>query len=248
MNRIPKVIHYCWFGGNPLPELIQNCIKSWKKYCPDYEIIQWDENNFDINSNRYVAEAYAARKWAFVSDYVRLHALYHYGGIYLDTDVEVLKPLDCFLNEEAFTGFESKDSPVTAIMGCRKGNCLFKQLLEYYEDRSFYKNGEMDLNTNTIIITETMLRNGIQLNGKKQTVLGCTVYPSVVFCPINFLRVMNRYSPKSYCVHHFVGSWGANPVTAERSLKQRLRMYAVRVFRDILGTSNVYKLGQLVRK
>ena len=104
MNRIPKVIHYCWFGGNPLPELVQNCINSWKKYCPDYEIIQWDESNFDISSNQYVAEAYAARKWAFVSDYVRLYALYHNGGIYLDTDVEVLKPLDCFLNEEAFTG------------------------------------------------------------------------------------------------------------------------------------------------
>ena len=106
---IPKVIHYCWFGKKPLPPLAVNCIDSWKKFCPDYEIIEWNEKNFDINSNTYVREAYENKKWAFVSDYVQLYALYNYGGIYMDTDVQVLKPLDAFLNDQAFSGFEAYD-------------------------------------------------------------------------------------------------------------------------------------------
>ena len=105
--RIPKVIHYCWFGRGKLPKLAKKCIKSWKKYLPDYKIIEWNEDNFDINSNQYVREAYEAKKYAFVSDYVRLYALYNYGGIYMDTDVEVIKSLDEFLIHEAFSGFES---------------------------------------------------------------------------------------------------------------------------------------------
>ena len=102
-NKIPKIIHYCWFGGNPLPELAEKCIESWKKYLPDYEIIRWDENNFDFNINDYVKEAYENKKWAFITDYVRLYAMYNYGGIYMDTDVEVLKSLDCFLIHPAFS-------------------------------------------------------------------------------------------------------------------------------------------------
>ena len=105
---IPKIIHYCWFGGKPKPELAEKCIESWKKFCPDYEIVEWNEGNFNINSNLYVKQAYEAKKYAFVTDYVRLYALYTQGGIYMDTDVMVLKPLDEYLNHEAFSGFESK--------------------------------------------------------------------------------------------------------------------------------------------
>lgn len=107
---IPKIIHYIWFGGNPLPELAVKCIESWKKYCPDYEIMIWDERNFDVSVCAYTKEAYDAKKWAFVSDYVRLKALYEYGGIYMDTDVELVKSLDGFLHEKAFSGFETKES------------------------------------------------------------------------------------------------------------------------------------------
>ena len=107
---IPKKIHYCWFGGNPLPEDAQKYLESWKKFCPDYEIIRWDEKNFDINQLPYVQEAFKAKKWAFITDYVRLYALYNYGGIYMDTDVEVLKSLDSFLELKAFSGFENEEN------------------------------------------------------------------------------------------------------------------------------------------
>ena len=107
---IPKIIHYCWFGGKPLPELAQKCIASWKKYCPDYEIKEWNESNFNLNSCDYVREAYEAKKWAFITDYVRLYAMVTEGGIYMDTDVEVIKPLDPFLKHKAFSGFEDEVS------------------------------------------------------------------------------------------------------------------------------------------
>ena len=122
---IPKTIHYIWFGGNPLPEDAKRCIDTWKKYCPDYEIKEWNESNFDVAQNDYIKEAYEAKKWAFVSDYARLKVLVEYGGIYMDTDVEVLKPLDRFLSERAFSGFEDADAIPAGIMACEKGFELF---------------------------------------------------------------------------------------------------------------------------
>lgn len=247
-QKIPKIIHYCWFGGNPKPPLVLKCIDSWKRYCPDYEIIEWNEETFDIHSNVFVEEAYQARKWAFVADYVRLYSLFNYGGIYLDSDVEVFRSLDTFLAENAFTGFEAKDAPVTAIMGCRKGDPLFGKLLDYYTDRHFITDGIMDDTPNTIIITDIMLKNGIKLNGKKQTIQGCTVYPEIAFCPNNFLKVFNRYSSKTYCAHHFMGSWGSNPVTGERSLGSRFKMYLIHAGRNLIGTHRMYVMGQALRK
>ena len=123
---IPKIIHYCWFGGNPLPPLALKCIESWKKYCPDYEIKIWDESNFDININKYATEAYEAKKWAFVSDVARLWVLYNYGGIYMDTDLEVIKPLDEFLYHKAFSGFEDEVNIPTGIIASEKNNNWIK--------------------------------------------------------------------------------------------------------------------------
>ena len=242
-NRIPKVIHYCWFGRNPKPELVQKCMKSWKENCPDYDFVEWNEDTFDILSNQYVAEAKKKKKWAFVSDYVRLYAIHKYGGIYLDTDVELFQTLDPFLDHEFFTGFESKDSPVTAIIGCEKNNRFVGNLLEYYADRHFVVDGKLDTMTNTAIITEYMIDIGVQLNGKKQTVSGCTIYPEVVFCPNNIMKVFNRYSRKTYCTHHFMGSWGSNPVTGDRPFFSRLRMYLVHVGRNLLGTDVMQSIG-----
>ncbi len=122
---IPKIIHYCWFGRGQKSEKIKACIASWKKYLPDYEIVEWNEDNFDLSSNLYVKQAYDSKKWAFVSDYVRLYALYHFGGIYMDTDVEVLKSLDEFLDAPSFTGFKTKDSPITAVLAQKKKIPLF---------------------------------------------------------------------------------------------------------------------------
>ena len=136
---IPKIIHYCWFGGKPLPELACLCIESWKKFLPEYRIIRWDEESFDINSNTYVKEAYENKKYAFVTDYVRLYALYTHGGIYMDTDVEVRRPLDQFLQHQAFSGFESYHDIPTGIMASEKGFQGIKDQLDYYNNRHFVK-------------------------------------------------------------------------------------------------------------
>ena len=136
---IPKVIHYCWFGGKPLPELARKCLASWKKFCPDYEIVRWDESNFDVACCDYVKEAYEAKKWAFVSDYARLKALVDNGGVYMDTDVEVIRPLDEFLRHEAFSGFEDDKMISTGIMASVKGFAPFAEMLADYHTRHFYR-------------------------------------------------------------------------------------------------------------
>ncbi|EIA2884059.1 glycosyl transferase, partial [Escherichia coli] len=147
---IPKKIHYCWFGRGPMPELALKCLNSWKVNLPDYELIVWNEDSFDITTNQYVKEAYESRKFAFVTDYVRLYALYHYGGIYMDTDVEVLKPLDNFLNHKAFTGCEDDMMCVTGTMGAEKEHSWIGDLLSGYENRKFLlPDGSFDKTPNT---------------------------------------------------------------------------------------------------
>lgn len=134
---IPKIIHYCWFGGKEKPELVNIYIATWKEFCPDYKIIEWNESNFDVAENDYCREAYEAHKWAFVSDYVRLKVLYEYGGIYMDTDVEVVKTFDEFLHYGAFSGYESKDKIPTGTMGGSAKNEWIKLLLDDYDSRHF---------------------------------------------------------------------------------------------------------------
>lgn len=241
--KIPKILHYCWFGNNKKPDLIVKCIESWEKYCPDYEIIEWNETNFDVNSNTYVKEAYEAKKWAFVTDYVRLYVLSKYGGIYVDSDVEFFKNLDCFLECQAFTGFESKDSPITAIMGCIKSYQLFNDLLAYYDNRHFIlENGTADTKTNTETISNIFCEKGIKPNGKKQEILGCVIYPEIIFCPCTFGMVFKKYSKKTYTSHHFMGSWGMNSSKTNRTFFERLRMYAVHKIRNIVGTKRLLKM------
>jgi len=205
---IPRIIHYCWFGGNPLPPLALKCITSWQRFCPDYVIILWDENNFDINCNRYVKEAYAAGKWAFVSDVARLHALVTYGGFYMDTDCELLRPLDDFLALEAVGGFEDVELVSTALMGCRKGHALFDELLSDYNNRLFIlSDGQYDTTTNVVTITDALVKKGLLLNGQKQTVAGLTVYPTEYFCPKNWKTGVLKLTEDTYTIHHFDGSW-----------------------------------------
>ena len=146
---IPKIIHYVWVGGKPLTPLAKKCIASWKKYCPDYEIRRWDENNFNINENLYCKEAYENKKWAFVSDYIRVKVLYDYGGIYMDTDVEVIKPLDRFLVHKAFSGYENETSIPTGIIASEKKGKWIEALLRDYDDKKFIlEDKKMNLETN----------------------------------------------------------------------------------------------------
>ena len=205
---IPKIIHYCWFGKNPKPILAEKCIESWKKNCPDYIIKEWNENNFDVGRVDYVREAYEARKWAFVTDYVRLFAMVTEGGIYLDTDVEILRPLDSFLIHRAFSGFENTNTVPTGIMACEKKFPLFQELLDEYEIRHFkLDNKKYDLTPNVVGITNKCVEHGLKLNNELQEVDGFVLYPKDVFCPKSYVTGVIEKTDRTYTIHHFSGSW-----------------------------------------
>jgi len=222
---IPKIIHYIWLGGKSLPSLEKKCIKSWRKFCPDYEIKKWDETNFDINSNQYCREAYEAKKYAFASDYIRLHALVEHGGIYLDTDVELFKSLNSFLHHEAFTGIEAVGQIATAILGSSKGNALFQDFLKEYELKSFVlPNGNFNLIINNTFFLEFLQKKGFILDDSYQEVEGLAVYPKEFFSPKNFsdfkLNPSSR-TTNTVSVHYGAASWARKEMRL-RKLKTQL--------------------------
>lgn len=234
---IPKTIHYCWFGKNPLPDFAKKCIESWKKNCSEYTIIQWNEDNFDIGSNQYVKEAYEQKKWAFVTDYVRLYVLYHFGGIYMDTDVEVLKPIDIFLEQEAFSGFESSIQVPTGIMASEKGHSFVGELLNDYKNRTFIKeNGELDYTSNVITITKHCVEKGLILNNSKQIIKNFTFYPSEFFCPKDWKTQELNITENSYTIHHFDGSW------LPKTEKMKIKLISK------FGLKNIMKLKEFFRR
>ena len=206
---IPKVIHYCWFGRGPKNELAVKCIESWKKYLPDYELKEWNEDNFDVNLYPYAKEALENRKFAFVTDVVRLYALYTEGGVYMDTDVEVLKSYDSFLHHTMFSGFETNGYVPTGMMAAEKGSVWAKELLDGYNDRRFVlEDGSFDLTTNTTVITDYMKEKGLKLNNTYQDLEGlCTMYPSEYFCPKDHRTGVIYCTNNTVCIHHFAGSW-----------------------------------------
>ena len=168
-NIIPKIIHYCWFGKGEMPELAKKCIESWMKYLPEYEMRLWNEDTFDLDMYPYAREAYENRKFAFVTDVVRLWALEKYGGIYMDTDVEILKPLDDLLMLPAFTGYEASlsNAPVTGLMASAPHGIWVREQLAYYEGRHFVNaDGSLDMTTNPVIIARNMQSEGFVINGK----------------------------------------------------------------------------------
>lgn len=224
---IPKKIHYCWFGGNPLPEDAKKCIESWKKYLPDYEIKEWNESNFDIKSNLYVRQAYESKKFAFVTDYVRLYALVTEGGIYMDTDVEVLKSYDPFLHHNAFSGFENNNFVPTGMMASEKGGRWATELLEEYNHRVFInKDGTFDLSTNTEHITHYMQNHGLILNNTFQDLPELiTIYPSDYFCPKDHGTGLIKLTDNSVCIHHFACSW----LPRHLKLRHKIKLTLVKI-------------------
>ncbi len=205
---IPKIIHYCWFGRGPLPKLAEDCIDSWRRSCPDYEIIEWNEDNFDVNQNDFVKEAYESKKYAFVSDCARLYALFTMGGVYLDIDVELLGSLDKFLEHEGFLGFEVKEKIATSVIGAEKEHETVKLFLDYYNDKHFIlPDGRFDTVTNVEIITNILTPLGLEKNGCLQTVAGLTLYPRNVFGPILSRTNDAEYMKDTVAIHYFLGSW-----------------------------------------
>lgn len=223
---IPKIIHYCWFGRGEKPESVKRYINSWHTFLPEYEFKEWNEDNFDLDINQYVREAYNHRKFAFVTDFVRLYALFMEGGIYMDTDVEVIKPFDPFLHHHAFSGFETDGNVPTGMMAAEKGSLWAKELLEGYRSRHFIlKDGSLDFTTNTSVITKYMVEKGLKLDNTFQEFPNlCTMYPASYFCPKDHRTGKIRLSPETVCIHHFAGSWLEQSLTSKLRHRLKLKM------------------------
>ncbi len=208
-NFIPKIIHCCWFGGNPLPELAQKCIASWKKFLPDYEIKEWNEENYDIRKIPYIAQAYDAKKYAFVSDYARFDILYQQGGLYFDTDVEVIKPLDEILKRGAFAGVERAGSLAAGLgLASPAASPVYKEILDSYKNSSFIKDdGSMDLTTVVTRVSDIFKKHGFTDKNEIQTVAGVTVYPTEYFCPKDYVSGKINITRNTHTIHWYDGSW-----------------------------------------
>lgn len=208
-NNIPKTIHYCWFGGSELPKEALKCIESWKKIMPTYKIIRWDETNYDVSKCKFMKQAYENKKWAFVSDYARLDIVYQYGGIYFDTDVEVLKSFDDLLKNDAFMGFESVDYVSTGIgFGAKPKNKIIKDNLKEYKYLEFVNNdGTLNQITCPIITTKVLSKRGAKMNNSLQNIEGITLYPTEYFCPKDYYLDEINITNNTYSIHNFSMTW-----------------------------------------
>ena len=210
---IPKIIHYCWFGGKPLPKSAEKCIASWKKYLPDYEIKRWDESNFDVNAIPYTREAYAACKFAFVSDYARFWILYHYGGVYFDTDVEVIRPIDDIINRGGFLGVESNRNGIYTVnpglgFAATQGTAVIGEMVNLYSTFHFINtDGASDLKNIVEITTDYLSSKGLQNTDEIQDCCGFTIYPKDYFCPIDYDTRELKITENTRTIHHYAESW-----------------------------------------
>lgn len=223
-NIIPKKIHYCWFGKKEIPDQNKIWMESWRKFCPDYEIIEWNEDNFDITKNMYIRQAYEKQKWAFVSDYVRLDVVEQYGGIYFDTDVELLKNIDDFLKNAAFCGFEQKRYVAFGLgYGAIEHHEIVRKMRDDYEERCFVlPDGSLNEKTCTQYQTEFLLECGLKPNGEYQILNGITVYPELVLCgmsPHSF-RVAECLD-NTYAIHHYSATWHGQEFHDEKRRKRK---------------------------
>lgn len=214
---IPKIIHYCWFGHGEMSEKAKMCVDSWKKYCPEYEIKEWNEKNFDLNACAYIKEAYDAKKWAFVSDYARFEILYKYGGVYFDTDVEVIKPLDKIIEKGSFMGFQPGKKTMREIKyevnpGLGVASVpklpLFKEILDYYHSIHFTtEDGGQNFETIVDYTTKILKKHGMKNKDTIQKVADIILYPPDFFCPLDFNTGILNITDNTYSIHHFLASW-----------------------------------------
>lgn len=223
---IPKIIHYCWFGHGEIPEKDKRCIESWKVHCPNYKIVRWDESNYDVSKNKYMQEAYEAKKWGFVPDYARLDIIYEYGGIYLDTDVELIRNIDVLLDNSVFMGFES-DSAVSPGLGfgAEKNNPLIGELLHTIYDRLRFirEDGSYDTKPSPSRNTEFLMKKGLQLDGMFQKLsCGLTIYPKEYFCPLEYETGIINITEYTYSIHHFHASWCTKEELKAHELAQKI--------------------------
>lgn len=215
---IPKVIHYCWFGRNPLPASAQKCIASWRKFLPDYEIREWNEDNFDVNIIPYTAQAYQARKWAFVSDYARMWILYHHGGLYFDTDVEVIAPMDDIIRRGPFMGIEVPGAPGQLPkvapglgLGVEPGHPIYRALLDHYANQQFL-DADGNILGGTVVThnTQVLAEHGLQPTNDLQQVDGIWIYPIDYFNPLDDATGRLNKTANTRSIHWYSKTWVSN--------------------------------------
>lgn len=246
---IPKIIHYCWFGRGEKSEFTKKCLESWKNHLPDYEIMEWNEDNFDVNICKYTEQAYKAKKWAFVADYARLYVLYMYGGIYLDTDMMLYSSLNPFLDTIGFFGFESRDYIAMSLIGAEKGNQFIYDMMSQYSERSFVMdNGDYDTTTNVKYLKKVFLQHGLKENGKKQKIMGFDIYPQRYFLPNTFTMLFGKVPSGAVTIHFSSGSWGTDlQRKGIGTKKKQVFSYLVGIFRNFIGTDNVELIRERIK-
>lgn len=228
---IPKIIHYCWLSEEPYPKLINDCIESWNKYLPDYEFVLWNTKRIDMNSNLWLKQSYENKKYAFAADYIRFYALYHYGGIYLDADVEILRSFNDLLNKKEFIGEEASGDIEAAVIGAEKGLPWVKQCLDYYENRVFIKHdGTMDIKPLPLMVGK-VLRNYPCIQ----------IFPYQFFSPKNYNIQKIDISPQTYCVHHFDGKW------IKKGAKYKIKIYLHKFLYFLFGRTAHNKIVHIIR-
>lgn len=231
---IPKTIHYCWFGKGKMPAISERCLESWRKFCPDYNIVCWTEDNFDITQNRYMYEAYQAGKWAFVSDYARLKVLHEEGGIYLDTDVELIKPLDDLIADCGFMGYDDNGLIATGLgFACEKGNELVAAILADYADIPFVlPDGSYDLTPCPQRNTATLQKLGMNLSKQDQIFIGIRMLPEDYLCPMKYYTGKKVITKNTHSIHHYCATW-ISP-TAKRTLFVK-RIIGIKLYNKLYG-------------
>ncbi len=232
---IPKIIHYCWFGGKPLPTEYRKYIETWRKHMPEYEIKEWNEQNYDVNCIPFSAEAYEMGKFAYVSDYARLRILYEQGGVYLDTDVEMVKPLDEILAKGGFMGFEKntnakKGEMLNVALGLGFAvpphHSIIREILDFYESHHYrYPDGHIEQITIVKITTDILKRWGLQQSDIPTTIEGITFYPWDYFCPVEFLNSKLEITEHTHTIHHYTATW----MSWKDKLKMRRGYYADKI-------------------
>lgn len=248
---IPKKIHYCWFGRGDKPPLVKKCIATWYKYFPDYEIIEWNEDNFDVTKTNYMKEAYDCKKWAFVSDIARLMIIYEHGGIYFDTDVEVLKNFDHLLIDYGYFSFENTtnnplEKPVNTGLGfaTTPQNVVVGALIKEYENLHFLIDGEMDLTPCPIRNTEALRKMGLIANGEMQLIKDVIVYPYDYFCGYDMANSFPVRNPNTYTIHHYSATWKCENKLV-KWIKYNVIIKGIQV---MLGYETYKKLKEKIKK
>ena len=221
-TNIPKIVHYCWFGKSEKTKKIKKCINTWKKILYDYEFIEWNESNFDINYNLYVKQSYELKKYAFVSDVARILALKKYGGIYLDTDVKVVKKFDDLLDSKCIFGFEERNRVATSFMAAEPNHPVFQEFLAYYDNLRFIMDdGNMDLTPNVNKLGRILEDKGLNFNGEFQKLDdGVIVYPKEYFSPYDYINCINESNINKYCIHLFFVTWMPVQIRIKKTLKK----------------------------